>query len=200
MIEGGIPASRAFGCIVCSPLLAEFRFNTGVQDAYEPRPHWLRVVAIGRRPKATLVRIAVLVVVCFVTFKYCLLPIRIQGISMEPTHRTGQVNFINCLAYLRHEPRRGDIVSVRFAGKSVMLMKRVIALPGETLEFRRGRAYVNGQPLDEPYLKLPCDWNRAPIVCGANQYYVVGDNRSMPFELHEQGRAERERIVGKLLL
>jgi signal peptidase I len=171
-----------------------------VQDANEPRPHWLRVLAIGRRPRATLVRIVVLIVVCFVTFKFILLPIRIEGISMEPAFRTGQVNFINCLAYLRHEPQRGDLVSVRFAGKSVMLMKRVIALPGETLEFRSGRAYVNGQALAEPYLKLPCDWQTGPILCGPTQYYVVGDNRSMPFELHMQGRAERERIVGKLLL
>lgn len=171
-----------------------------MQDANEPKPHWLRVVAIGRRPRATLVRIAVLVVVCFVTFKFILLPIRIQGISMLPTYRDRQVNFINSLAYLRHEPQRGDIVSVRFAGKSVMLMKRIIALPGETLEFRGGRAYVNGLLLDEPYLKLPCDWEHGPILCGPAQYYVVGDNRSMPFELHQQGRAERGRIVGKLLL
>lgn len=177
-----------------------------MQNASEPRPHWLRVVVIGRRPKATLVRIALLVVVCFVTFKYCLLPIRVQGISMEPTYRTGQVNLVNCLAYLRHEPQRGDIVSVRLsrpgglAAPKIMYMKRIIALPGETVEFRRGRVYVNGQPLDEPYLKLPCDWSHVPIVCGEGQYYVVGDNRSMPFELHEQGRAERERIVGKVLL
>lgn len=171
-----------------------------MQDANEPKPHWLRVLAIGRRPRATLVRIVVLVVVCFVTFKYCLLPIRIRGISMEPTRHDGRVNFINCLAYLRHEPQRGDIVSVRFAGKSVMLMKRIIALPGETIEFRQGRAYINGQPLDEPYVKFPCDWIAGPFVCGPNQYYVVGDNRSMAFELHTQGRAERDRIVGKLLL
>ena len=171
-----------------------------MQDASEPRPHWLRVVAIGRRPKATLVRIALLVVVCFVTFKYCLLPIRVQGISMEPTYRTGQVNLVNCLAYLRHEPQRGDIVSVRFSGKSVMLMKRIIALPGETIEFRLGRAYINGQLLDEPYVKFSCDWNHEPEQCGPNEYYVVGDNRSMPFDSHYKGRAERERIVGKVLL
>jgi signal peptidase I len=171
-----------------------------VQDTNEPKPHWLRVLAIGRRPKATLIRIAVLVVVCFVTFKFILLPIRIEGISMEPTYHNGRVNCINRLAYLRHEPQRGDIVSVRFAGTSVMLMKRIIALPGETLEFQAGRAYVNGRPIDEPYLKFPCNWEAGPIICGPTQYYVVGDNRSMPFGLHTQGRAERERIVGKLLL
>lgn len=158
------------------------------------------MLVIGRRPKATLARILVLVAVSFVTFRFLLLPIRIEGISMEPTLRSGQVNFVNRLAYLGHEPRRGDIVSVRFAGTSVMLMKRIIALPGETVAFKAGHAYINGQLLDEPYVKSPCEWETGPIACSATQYYVVGDNRSMPFNLHMQGRAERERIVGKLLL
>lgn len=171
-----------------------------MQNTNEAKPHWLRVVTIGRRPKATLIRIAVLVTVCFITFKFVLLPIRIHGISMEPTYRNGQVNFINRLAFNRHEPQRGDIVSVRFAGTSIMYMKRIIALPGETLEFHAGRAYINGRLLDEPYLKTACDWEAGPFVCSATQYYIVGDNRSMPFQLHEQGRAERERIIGKLLL
>ena len=53
-------------------------------------PDWLRVLAIGRHPKATLTRIIVLVVTCFITFKFCLLPIRIDGISMLPTYHTGR--------------------------------------------------------------------------------------------------------------
>ena len=171
-----------------------------MQDANNSRPHWLQVLTIGRRPKNTLIRITVLVVVCFVTFKFILLPIRVEGISMQPTYHTGQVNCINRLAYLRHEPQRGDIVSVRLAGKSVMLMKRVIGLPGETVSFHGGKTFINGQRLDEPYLKFSCDWEAGEFLCTTNEFYVVGDNRSMPFLLHTQGRAERERIVGKLLL
>ena len=188
--------------IVCSQLFPGFRFNIAVSNATEqpPQPHWLRVVLIGGRPKFTLVRIAVLAVVCFVTFKFVLLPIRIDGISMEPTYHTGQVNCINRLAYLRHEPQRGDIISVRLAGNSVMFMKRVIGRPGETVAFHGGHAYINGQLLDEPYLKKPCDWETDDIVCSPTQYYVVGDNRSMPFGFHSQGRAERDHIVGKLFL
>jgi signal peptidase I len=186
--------------IVCSQLSARFRFNTPVQSANESRPHWLQVLTIGRRPKTTLIRIAVLVVTCFVTFKFVLLPIRVEGISMQPTYHTGQINCVNRLAYLRHEPQRGDIVSVRLAGTSVMYMKRIIGLPGETVSFHQGHALINGEPLAEPYVKFSCDWEHAPIVCGPDQFYVVGDNRSMPFEYHTQGRAERSHIVGKLLL
>jgi hypothetical protein len=121
--------------IVCSQLSLGFRFNTRVQSAndHSVHPHWLQVLFVGRRPKATLVRIAVLIVACFITFKFILLPIRIEGISMLPTYRNHQFNCINRLAYLRHEPQRGDIVSVRLAGISVMFMKRIIGLPGETV-------------------------------------------------------------------
>ena len=170
------------------------------------RPHWLQVVTIGRRPRNTLIRIAVLVVVCFVTFKFVLLPIRIEGISMQPTCHDHQIGCVNRLAYLHHEPRRGDIISVRFSkpdglgNPSIMYMKRIIGLPGETVTFHGGHAYINGQLLDEPYIKFSCDWEHEPIQCGPGQYYVVGDNRSMPFEFHEQGRAERDRIIGKLFL
>ncbi len=192
--------------MICSQLSIGIRFNTAVQGANESKPNWLQAIVIGRRPKFTLIRIAVLVVVCFVLFKFVLLPIRIEGISMEPTCRDGKVSFVNRLAFIRHEPQRGDIVSVRLSAPggltspSLMYMKRIIALPGETISFRDGQVFINGEALDEPYLKLPCDWTHEPIQCGPDQYYVVGDNRSMPFRLHEQGRADRHRIVGKLLL
>jgi signal peptidase I len=188
--------------IVCSQLSAGFRFNTSVSNVTEQpvRPHWLRVVVIGRRPKATLIRIVVLVATCFVAFKFILLPIRVEGISMQPTLRDGQIDCVNRLAYRRHEPQRGDIVSVRLAGPSVMYMKRVIGLPGETVSFHHGHVYINDELLDEPYLKFPCDWEHEPIPCGPTQYYVVGDNRTMPFNLHTQGRAERDHILGKLFL
>jgi len=79
-------------------------------------------------------------------------------------------------------------------------LKRIIALPGETIGFHEGRAVVNGKVLDEPYLKFPCHWEHAPEQVGPDEYYVVGDNRSMEFEGHTQGRASRDRIVGKVLL
>ncbi len=177
-----------------------------MQDANDVRPHWLQVLTIGRRPRNTIIRIAVLVAVCFVTFKFVLLPIRVEGISMLPTYHTGQVNCINRLAYLRHEPQRGDIVSVRYAKPgglgtpSQLLLKRIIGLPGETVSFHAGRAYINGRLLDEPYIKFSCDWEAGPFECSPTEFYVVGDNRSMPFSLHTQGRPERDHIIGKLFL
>jgi signal peptidase I len=131
-----------------------------------------------------------------------LLPIRVDGPSMLPTYRESSVNFVNRLAYLKNEPQRGDVVAVRYSGKSIMLMKRVVGLPGESIEFVAGRIVINGRFLDEPYLKYECDWTVRPehFQLRDDEYYVVGDNRSMPFEDHKQGAARRERIVGKVLL
>jgi signal peptidase I len=167
---------------------------------------WLRILAIGRNPKITLIRAAVLALVCVVVFKCVLLRVRVEGISMTPTYADRSVHYVNRLAYLWHEPRRGDVVGIRltppdgWSAPHIMYFKRIIGLPGEAISFVDGRVLVNGQTLDEPYEKGPCDWNADPVTLGADEYFVVGDNRSMAKEDHVFGRAERSRIVGKALL
>ena len=187
-------------------------------------PHWLRIVLIGRRPQYTAVRIVVLAVVAFVVFGYILLPVRIDGPSMLPNYRAGGVNLVNRLAYIRHGPRRGEVVAIRISGTeysseeffqdlkrfqldfsrlsrpSLVYMKRVVGLPGETIEFSEGQLLVNGRPLGEPYLKFKCRWERAPQKLGPNQFFVVGDNRVMRMIDHTFGAAERNQIVGRVLL
>src|ERR1017187_1664448 len=147
----------------------------------------LSAVLIGRKPKFTLIRIIVLVTVIFLTRQFFLLPIRIVGPSMLPAYQDTGVNLVNRLAYLSHEPRRGDVVAIRTSGISIMYMKRVIGLPGETVAFHEGRALINGQVLDEPYVKFDCDWELAPEKVAADKIFVVGDNRSMPSSYHYFG-------------
>ena len=171
-----------------------------VTGSSKPRPHWLQVIAVGRNPRYTLVRIVVLVVVCVALFHFVLLPVRVDGISMFPTYKNGSVNFSNRLAYLWHEPRRGDVVTIRYAGEHLMLLKRIIGLPGETVAFDNGAVLINGQPLPEPYEKHPGDWTLLPRKLGPDEYFVVGDNRTMPYKQHTFGVVERFRIVGKVLL
>jgi signal peptidase I len=161
---------------------------------------WVQAVTIGRNPKFTLVRIVVLVAVCLVVFNYVIVPIRVQGISMLPTYKENSVNFVNCLAYKFHPPQRGDVISIKLAGKHMMYLKRVVGLPGDEVSFHNGQLHINGHPVDEPYLRFPCQWEHGPEVVGPDEYYVVGDNRSMDIFDHEHGRAARSRIVGKVLL
>jgi signal peptidase I len=164
-------------------------------------PGWLQRVLIGRSPKRTLVRVVVLVIVSAVVFKFALQPIRIQGGSMLPTYKDHGIHLVYRLAYLFHEPRRGDVVSIRLlAGEHVMYMKRIVGLPGESVAFHSGRLYINGQPMEEPYVKLRGNWEHEAEEVGPDQFYVVGDNRDMPWADHEKGRAARNRIVGKVIL
>ncbi len=163
-------------------------------------PPWLKSLVIGRHPRRTLWRIGGLVVVCFVTFRFVLLPVRVEGESMWPTYRNHRINFINRLAYLRHEPRRGDVVGIRLAGWRVMFMKRIVGLPGETVAFHGGRLYINRQLVPEPYVRTPCNWELPPEQLGSDEYFVVGDNRGMAVQDHWLGATSRARIMGKVLL
>jgi signal peptidase I len=185
----------------------------------QPRlPRWVRIAVMGHNPKATLVRVAVLIVTCFIVFKFILLHIRVEGISMLPTYPDCSIHFVNRFAYLWHEPQRGDVVGIRFSRTEtntpagihqaanwletphVMLLKRIVGLPGETVAFVDGRVVINSEALDEPYEKLPCNWNYPAVQLGPDEYFVVGDNRSMPWEDHMKGRALRSQIIGKAIL
>jgi len=172
---------------------------TGPQTLSQSVPLWQRVV-IGRNPKRTLNRTGTLVVVCLIVFRFILLPIRVEGPSMLPTYKDHGVNFVNRLAYLFNEPQRGDVVAIRTSGYHNMYMKRIIGLPGETVEFRDGHAIINGQLLNEPYVRSRCFWEAEPRTLGPFEFYCVGDNRSMAKSDHYEGKTERVRIVGKVLL
>ena len=143
-----------------------------------------------------LVRVALVAILAYLFFGHVCLPIRIQGSSMEPTYPDGGINFIWRLRYNRSRPQRHEVVAIRFAGKSVILLKRVVALEGESVEFRQGRLFVDGKGIDEPYVRYPCDWNLPPRRVEEKHAYVVGDNRAMPPENHAFGQASLRRIIG----
>ncbi len=161
---------------------------------------WLKRILIGRNPQRTLARVVIWVALGLLIPKFVLLPVRIQGISMMPTYQDHRINFVNRLAYAFHDPRRGDVVAIKLGGERIMYLKRIVALPGETLEFRGGRLFIDGKRVPEPYVKFPCRWEHGPEKIGLGEYYVVGDNRSMDFADHVQGKAWRSRILGKALL
>src|SRR5882757_9527595 len=165
-------------------------------------PGWLRIALIGRHPKRTLIRATVLAVVCFAffklfVFKLLVLPVRIEGNSMFPTYHDRGINFVNRLAYRHVTPQRGDVVGIRMAGPSIMLMKRIVGMPGETVAFEHGRLLIDGKQILEPYLEHPSPAPfLEPVTLGQNEYYVIGDNRMNS----DRGRIDRDRIMGKIVL
>ena len=88
------------------------------------------------------------------------------------------------------------MVAVRFAGTRVMLLKRVVALGGEQVEFKDGKLFINGKEIGESYVRHPCNWNLPPRLVEKGSVYVVGDNRNMPIEHHYFGQASVKRIIG----
>ncbi len=144
-----------------------------------------------------LIRVAAVALVAYLFFGHLLIPMFIRGRSMEPTYHDGGFTFCWRGSYLFHPPRRGDIVAVKLAGEKVMLLKRVVALEGEEVEFRNGVLFVDGKPLDEPYVKNRFAWDLPPRKIEPGCVYLVGDNRGMPIEEHDFGQTPISRIAGK---
>jgi signal peptidase I len=156
-------------------------------------------IIFGRDPRRTTVRILVLAGIAFIVFKWLLLPIRTDGPSMQPTYESNSLNVVNRLSYALTKPSRGDVVAIRLAGPSLVIVKRVVGLPGERVSFVGGIIHINGAPLDEPYVRDRRPWDRPEVTLAPREYFVVGDNRGMPQGNHKFGVVDQERILGKVV-
>lgn len=110
-------------------------------------------------------------------------PVYVASPSMEPALKTGTLLVLDKLTLRMRAPRRGDILSFRSPVGGHDLLKRVVALPGETVEMKEKVVFINGKELDEPYAihsrkgeRLEGD-SIAPLVVPANSFFVLGDNR-----------------------
>src|SRR5438045_9770150 len=92
--------------------------------------------------------------IIFVFFKFCLMPVQILGESMQPTYRNGTRHFLNRMAYWSKDPRREDVIGLRSVDGDLYI-KRIIGMPGETIEAEAGRAVINGKVLAEPRIESP---------------------------------------------
>ena len=123
---------------------------------------------------------------------------RVSGSSMKPTLEDEQYLVVNKLTYRLNDPQRGDIIVFRDPNADTRkLIKRIIGLPGETLEIRTGQVLVNGQRLDEPYITRPAQYSEQPMPIPDDHYYVLGDNRNNSSDSHNWGTLSEEEIVGK---
>ncbi len=80
-----------------------------------------------------------------------------------------------------------------------MLLKRVVALEGETVEFRQGELYVDGKLIEEPYVRYRSNWQLPPRTIESGHVYVVGDNRGTPMARHKFGEINIDRVVGGVI-
>jgi signal peptidase I len=154
--------------------------------------NWRRLV-FGPDPSRTLRRVLLWSAATLILFHYLLVPIKVIGASMTPTYRDGAVNLINRLAYSRKAPRRGDVV-VLHDGED-MILKRIIALPGETVALEDGQFQINGVPLHDQFSVDPVISDFDPVTLGADEYFVIGDNRTASIF----GKFSKNAILGKIV-
>jgi signal peptidase I len=121
---------------------------------------------------------------------------RIDGSSMNPTLLDGEYLIINNLSYYLDEPQRGDVIVFLHPNNDLNLIKRVIGLPGDTVEVSNNQVIVNGVVLDEPYIKAEPTYNGRWEVPEDN-YFVLGDNRNNSSDSHSWSYLPEENIIGK---
>ncbi len=132
----------------------------------------------------------------------------IEGPSMQPNFHQEQFLIVSRMHYLLGNPQRGDIIVFDPPGDDTsannpLLIKRVIGTPGDVIEIQQGQVYINGTALNEPYIFEPCttqscDDSRWEL--GANEYFMMGDNRNNSRDSRAFGPIVRERIIGEAII
>jgi signal peptidase I len=187
-------------------------------------------------------RIALMLLMGFAVLPSYLRAFKLTGASAAPTINIGDRFLVNEAAYdlrlpyshlrlLRTgTPKRGDIVQLMVPEIRFPIIKRVVGLPGETVEFRENRVLINGRVLPLSVLKRgEFNWigpvnhigsdvynedghwvsftpgqgpsrNHAPVNIGAHEFYLVGDNRDQSLDSRVWGPVAEDRILGKVIL
>lgn len=131
-------------------------------------------------------------------------PFFVRGASMEPSFLDGDYLIIDELTYRFHEPKRGDTVVFRFPGDpSQFYIKRVIGLPGETVQVHNGNVYIQRQgdeqpwKLGEPYLKGMQTPGEITSRVEDNKIFVMGDNRGASYDSRHWGSLPLSSVIGR---
>ena len=152
-----------------------------------------------------IVVVAVAVTAALLVRQFVLQQFAVSGHSMDTTLHDGDRVLVNKMSYRLHDPRRGDIVVLKTlegAGERD-LIKRVIALPGETIEYRSCVLYVDGKVLIEPYLDPnvvtphACGNDQTPLKVPAGHVFVMGDNRGGSKDSRDLGPIAYGNLLGR---
>jgi signal peptidase I len=152
-----------------------------------------------------VVVVTVALLVAFTVRTFVLAHFVVEGSSMYSTLETGDRVFVNKMSYRLHDPNRGDVVVLHeVTGASERdLIKRVIALPGETVEMTNCQVKVDGRTLVEPYLDPEvvtlnnCGQNFEPILVPEDHVFVMGDNRGGSQDSRAIGPIDEDDLVGR---
>lgn len=133
---------------------------------------------------------------------YVAQPFIVEGNSMEPNFRDGEYLIIDELSYYFKPPQRGEVIVFRYPlNPSEFFIKRIIGLPGETVDIKNNKLFINGDLVNEGY--LPQNLQTGPdetIKLQENQYFVMGDNRTVSSDSRTWGALPKNNITGRALI
>lgn len=143
----------------------------------------------------------ILAVLFFLVIRAVVQNYRIEGQSMEPNFYHGQYLLVNKLAYRLGEYTRGDVIVFHYPNDpSQDYIKRVIGLPGDTVEIREGMLFINGFSVNEPYDHMPMMGNIAAQTVSPGHLYVLGDNRPTSSDTRSWGQLDQDFVIGQAWL
>ena len=144
-------------------------------------------------------------IIAILVFLYVVSFIQVQGPSMQPTFYAGDLVFVSKVHYKFTDIKRGEVIILENNGVKNMI-KRVIGLPGEKIEYKDNVLYINGQAYQEDYLPegtVTYDFKTSDVgdeIIPENCYIVLGDNRTNSQDSRELGCIKKENIIGKVMV
>ena len=144
--------------------------------------------------KAIVIALAIAFVVR--TFLFGL--VHVQGDSMLETLKDGDIMFVTMYDRFRAEYERGEVVICNYPNVKGYRVKRVVALPGDTVEIRDRVTYVNGEMADEPFVEHLARTDYGPVTLAEDEYFLMGDNRAVSKDSRHSdvGPIDKDEIVG----
>ena len=130
-------------------------------------------------------------------------PVRVEGTSMQPQLEDEERIFVSKISYRVFDIQRSDVVVFHFPGDpNKSFIKRVIGMPGETVQVIRGQVFIDSQALPEPYVPgaYRDQTSYGPVIVPANSYFVMGDHRSVSNDSRHWGCVPASSVFGKALV
>jgi signal peptidase I len=163
----------------------------------EPRKDsWLDIV------KFVLITAAIVLPIRF----FIAQPFLVSGPSMEPTFLNNDYLIVDEISYRFEKPKRGEVIIFKRPAEKKYLIKRIIGLPGETLELENGKIAVKnaenpkGFVLDQSFIKYATADEKITVILDSDHYFVLGDNRPVSYDSRYFGPLSAKEIVGRPLI
>jgi signal peptidase I len=126
-------------------------------------------------------------------------PFYVEGASMEPSFYDSEYLIINEISYRFEEPQRGEVIIFRNPQNTkIYFIKRVLGLPGETIEIKQGKVFIDDELIEESYIENFSTQSKQATILAEDEYFVMGDNRTNSFDSRSIGPIKAKHIIGKV--